>query len=145
MGESAELSALEAGRGQVLEAFARMHAAELDGAEAAGEWTAWEIAYHLLDIERWYIAKLCEAAAADRVEALARFMAVWARLRDETLALAHDLPPERLDVAGLLSGVPDWTPRSLLDAIAAHDREHAAQIGAARRGTRTGGAATGSS
>ncbi len=124
--------ALAAGRAAALAAFAHMTEAELDRRLADGEWSAWEIAYHLLDIERWYIAKLCEATAPDRTAALARLLAVWARLREETLALARELPAERLDQPGLLSGVPDWTPRRLLVAIATHDHEHAAQVRAAR-------------
>lgn len=119
-------------RAAVLAAFAHMTEAELDRRPADGEWSAWEIAYHLLDIERWYIAKLCEATAPDRTAALARLLAVWARLREETLALARAVPPERLNRPGLLSGVPDWTPRRLLAAIAAHDQEHAVQVRAAR-------------
>jgi uncharacterized damage-inducible protein DinB len=128
-----------ASRAAVLAAFAHITEAELDRRPADGEWSAWEIAYHLLDIERWYIAKLCEATAPprlagapDRTAALARLLAVWARLREETLALARAVPPERLDQAGLLSGVPDWTPRRLLRAIVTHDHEHAAQVRAAR-------------
>ena len=134
----ADDTGLEAGRAAVLMALAGQTDEELARRPPDGGWNAWEIAYHLFDIERWYIAKLCEAATADRAAALARFMTVWARLRDEAVALARDIPPERLDAPGLLGGVPDWTPRGLLAAIAAHDYEHAAQIQAAReegRGT----------
>jgi hypothetical protein len=124
--------ALVAGRAAVLAAYAHITAAELDRRPQDGGWSAWEVAYHLLDIERWYIAKLCEATAPDRAAALARLLGVWAQLREETLALARAVPPARLDRAGLLSGVPDWTPRRLLGAITAHDHEHAAQVRAAR-------------
>ncbi len=124
--------ALAAGRAAVLAACAQVSAAELDRRPPDGGWSAWEVAYHLLDIERWYIAKLCEATAPDRTAALARLLGIWARLREETIALARAVPPERLDRAGLLSGVPDWTPRRLLRAIATHDHEHAAQVRAAR-------------
>lgn len=122
---------LELGKAAVLSAFA---GAGTEASQRApdGGWSAWEVAYHLLDIERWYIAKLCEASAADRAEALARFVAVWARLRDEAIALARDVPAERLHVAGLLSGVPDWTPGGLIASMSAHDREHAAQVTSAR-------------
>jgi hypothetical protein len=95
---------------------------------ADGGWSPWELAYHLFDIERWYVAKLCEASVPDQPAALQRFLAVWSRLREEAAAIAAEIPPERMDVAGLLSGVPDWTPRLLIEAITAHDREHAAQV-----------------
>ncbi|MER3419462.1 MAG: hypothetical protein C4290_02590 [Chloroflexota bacterium] len=130
--------ALAAGRAAVLAAYAQITAAELDRRPPGEGWSAWEVAYHLLDIERWYIAKLCEATTSDRAAALARLLTVWTQLREETLALAHAVPPERLDRPGLLSGVPDWTPRRLLAAIAAHDHEHAAQVRATRAMERPG-------
>lgn len=123
-----DATALTAGTEAVLRAFAGLTDDELALRPAPGEWNAWEIAYHLLDIERWYLAKLCEAVSDGPAEALARFMQVWARLRAETAALAAALPADRLDTPGLLSGVPDWTPRTLLAAIAAHDREHVGQV-----------------
>jgi hypothetical protein len=126
MREDSSAAALRASRDTVLTAFAAV--ADIERRPEDGGWNAWEVAYHLLDLERWYIAKLCEAVSADRPGALARFLGVWSRLRDETIALARALPPERLDQAGVLSGVPDWTPRTLLDAISAHDQEHAAQV-----------------
>jgi hypothetical protein len=101
---------------------------EVERRPAGGGWNAWEIAYHLLDIERWYVAKLCEAVAPGKPAALQRFLMAWARLRDEALGLAAQLPPERMDTPGLLTGVPDWTPRVLLAAMAGHDHEHAAQV-----------------
>jgi hypothetical protein len=101
---------------------------QIEQRPADGGWSPWEVAYHLFDIERWYIAKLCEASATDRPAALQRFLAVWSRLRDKAAAIAAGIPPERMDVAGLLSGVPDWTPRLLLEAMEAHGHEHAAQV-----------------
>lgn len=121
-------AALASSKAAVLAALDGLTGADLARRAPDGGWNAWEIAYHLFDIERWYVAKLCEAVAPDRAAALARFMAVWARLREETIALARAVPAGRLDTPGLLSGVPDWTPRGLLAAIAAHDHEHAAQI-----------------
>ena len=125
---------LVASTADVLACLGGLSQDELERRPPDGGWNAWEIAYHLFDIERWYIAKLCEATAHDRAQALTRFVEVWRRLREQTLALADVVPPERLDTQGLLSGVPDWTPRRLLDAIAAHDHEHAAQARAARAG-----------
>ena len=102
---------------------------------APGEWSAWDIAYHVAQIEVWYVAKLCEASAADASQALARFMELWFAMRAQALALAAEIPDDRLDRAGLLSGVPNWTPRQLVERMAAHDREHAAQARAATGGT----------
>jgi hypothetical protein len=90
-------------------------------------WSAWDIAYHVAQIEVWYIAKLCEAAGGGPAAALARFLELFAGMREEALALVHALPPERLDEPGQLTGVPDWTPRLLVERMAAHDHEHAAQ------------------
>ena len=84
------------------------------------------------------MAKLCEAAAPDPSAALSRFMRIWSRLRDEAVSLAREIPAERLDQRGLLGGVPDWTPRGLIAAIAAHDHEHAAQALTARGHTALG-------
>lgn len=117
---------------RVLDALAAASEEEVTARAAAGDWSAWEIAYHLFDIERWYVAKLCEAVAGSRAEALTRFVAGWRALRRETEELVAALPPDRLDRPGILSGVPAWTPRTLVEAIAAHDREHAAQALAAR-------------
>jgi hypothetical protein len=119
--------ALLTSRDRALAAFTEA-GSQIEQRPADGGWNAWEIAYHLFDIERWYIAKLCEASTSDRPAALQRFLAVWSRLRDEAAAIAADIPAERMDVPGLLSGVPDWTPRLLIDAMAAHDHEHAAQV-----------------
>ena len=109
-------------------AFTALTAATFDRRPAPGEWSAWDIAYHLAQIEVWYVAKLCEAASPDRFAAMERFLHLWDAMRREALALAGDLPAERLDVEGLLGGVPDWTPRQLVERMAAHDREHAAQV-----------------
>lgn len=127
MGHSPPSDSLRVSRDAALAAFVEA-GSRIEQRPPAGGWNPWEIAYHLFDIERWYIAKLCEAATTDRPAALARFLAVWSRLRDETAAIAAEIPGERMDTAGLLSGVPDWTPRSLMNALAAHDREHAAQV-----------------
>jgi hypothetical protein len=94
---------------------------------APEEWSAWDIAYHVAQIEVWYIAKLCEAAAGGPAAALTRFTDVFAGMRARALDLVRALPPERLDAPGQLTGVPDWTPRDLVERMAAHDHEHAAQ------------------
>ena len=120
-------------------ALANLDAVSLMKRPAPGEWSAWDIAYHVAQIEVWYAAKLCEAVAADAPEAMQRFVALWSAIRERALALAALVPPERLDATGLLSGVPDWTPRQLIERMAAHDREHAAQAWAARRGGEPGG------
>lgn len=130
-----EVGPLEEGREDVLDALCGASEHDLMRRPADGGWNAWEVAYHLLDIERWHIAKLCEAATGDRAEALARFAAIWSRLRDEAIALTRAVPEERLDTLGLLTGIPDWTPRRLITAIAVHDHAHAAQIRAAMSGT----------
>ena len=132
MDDGVAVTAMEQSRAAVLAALDSLTVEEAERRPAAGDWNVHEIAYHLLDMERWYIAKLCEAVGRDQPDTLARFIAIWARLRDETIALARELPAARLDTAGLLGGVPDWTPRRLLDMIAAHDAEHAAQALAAR-------------
>ncbi len=125
--------ALAEGRAAVVAALSDLTAQQASQRPPDGGWNAWEIAYHVFDIERWYIAKLCEAAAPDRAAALDRFVAVWSRLRDESIRLVDEIPPQRLGQAGLLSGVPEWTPAGLIAAMAAHDREHAEQALAARR------------
>ncbi len=96
------------------------------------EWSAWDIAYHIAQIEVWYIAKLCEASSPSPLAALERFLEVWSEMRGRALSLVEAIPAERLDVAGPLSGVPDWTPRHLIERMTAHDAEHAAQVRAAR-------------
>jgi hypothetical protein len=128
------IAGLDAGTRAVLAAFDGLSGDDLDRRPRDGEWSAWQIAYHLFDIERWYIAKLCEAMAPDRATALERFMAIWRRLREESVELARAIPEERLDEAGLLQGVPDWTPRGLIEAMAVHDADHAAQARAAVAG-----------
>jgi hypothetical protein len=85
------------------------------------------------EIEVWYLATLCEAASTGPAQALAAFGDAWQRLRAESLALASTIPEERLNREGQLSGVPDWTPRQLLERIAAHDDEHTVQVDAAIR------------
>ena len=136
----ADVGQLREGQAAVLAALAAVPPAQVARRPSEDSWNAWEIAYHLFDIERWYVAKLCEAAAPDRSAALGRFMHVWSRLRDEAIELARAIPVERLEQAGLLGGVADWTPRVLIAAIAAHDREHAAQVLAARGLTGSAGA-----
>ena len=126
-----EIDALTRSTDELLAALSNLDAEQLLRRPAAGEWSAWDIAYHVAQIEVWYVAKLCEAASADAPEAMARLLAAWQSLRQSGLALARGMPAERLDVPGLLSGVKDWTPRQLLERIAAHDREHAAQARAA--------------
>jgi hypothetical protein len=124
-GEAAELAPTTEA---VQRAFRALDADTLARRPAPQEWSAWDVAYHLAQIEVWYVAKLCEAASAGPAEALARFIEVWSSMRAQGLALAAAIPRERLDVAGLLGGVPDWTPRHLVERIAAHDREHVAQV-----------------
>jgi hypothetical protein len=126
-------AALLAGRADVLAALAAA-GRDVTRRPPDGGWSAWEIAYHLFDIERWYLAKLCEAASPDRPAALARFVQAWSELREASVALAGRIPAEQLDRPGLLSGVPEWTPRGLLEIIASHDHEHAAQIRASIEG-----------
>ena len=119
---------LASGRDQLLDLLYGLDGDAITRRPAPGSWNIWEIAYHLFDIERWYIAKLCEAVSADQPAALRQFIGAWAKLRDITLELSAIVPPERLDQPGLLSGVPDWTPRALLQMIADHDNEHGGQI-----------------
>jgi hypothetical protein len=94
---------------------------------APGEWSAWDIAYHVAQIEVWYFAKLCEAAFPNPADAMRAFVLYWRSQRQQGLAVAGDIPLERLDTPALLGGVPEWTPRQLLERMAAHDREHADQ------------------
>jgi hypothetical protein len=129
----AEVVALSNSTDTLLDALSGLDAERLNRRPAPGEWSVWDIAYHVAQIEVWYVAKLCEAASADAPAAVARFLEAWQRLRDHALALARSIPAERLDTPGLLSGVPDWTPRRLLEAIAVHDHEHAEQARAASR------------
>jgi hypothetical protein len=117
---------------------------QLSRRPAPEEWSAWDIAYHVAQIEIWYLAKLCEAAAPDRAAALHIFVELWQKLRVEGLALADQVPADHLDRTGLLGGVPDWTPRELIERMAAHDQEHADQATAAWK-SEGGGAAPRSS
>ncbi|MGH2586708.1 MAG: DinB family protein [Dehalococcoidia bacterium] len=117
-------------------ALSGLDAEQLARRPAAEEWSAWDIAYHIAQMEVWYFAKLCEATAIDPTAAMERFLAGWQQLRVQGLALAGEIAPARLDRPGLLGGVPDWTPRQLLDRMAAHDREHTEQAKAASAGER---------
>jgi uncharacterized damage-inducible protein DinB len=99
---------------------------------ARGEWSAWDIAYHIVQLEVWYLAKLCEATTRQPSQAMERFVQLWLEMRARALSMAAELAPDRCDAEGLLTGVPDWTPRRLLERMADHDREHAAQARAAR-------------
>lgn len=112
---------------QILGALSGLDAGQLSRRPAPEQWSAWDIAYHVAQIEVWYVAKLCEAASGDAPAAMEQFLEAWRRLRLIGLTLAARIPIERLDTTGLLSGVPDWTPRRLIEAMAAHDREHAQQ------------------
>lgn len=112
---------------QILGALSGLDAGRLSRRPAPDQWSAWDIAYHVAQIEVWYVAKLCEAVSPDASEAMEAFLEAWRRLRLLGLSLASLIPPERMDTPGLLSGVPDWTPRQLIEAMAAHDREHAQQ------------------
>ena len=98
---------------------------------APGEWSAWDIAYHMVQLEVWYLAKLCEATTQEPSQAMDRFMQLWSEMRARSLSMAAEVSPDRLDAEGLFTGVPDWTPRLLLERMAAHDREHAVQARAA--------------
>lgn len=116
-------------------AFAGMDEPALLHRPAPDEWSAWDIAYHIAQIEVWYYAKLCEASAADPAAAVQRFLTGWQDLRARAVALAEQLPGDRLAERGLLTGVPEWSVGDLLERIAAHDREHAAQTFMARGGS----------
>jgi hypothetical protein len=132
MDEASRLAAqLAASTEAVQDAFHGLDAAALSRRPGQEEWAAWDVAYHVAQIEVWYIAKLCEAASDGPAEALVRFMALWTAMRAQALALAAAIPAERLDVPGLLTSVPDWTPRELVERIAGHDLEHVAQVRAA--------------
>jgi hypothetical protein len=122
-----EVRDLAASTEQVFEAISGLDVEQLVRRPAPEEWSAWDIAYHVAQIEVWYVAKLCEAASVDAPAAMERFLEAWQQLRRFGLTLAERIPPERLDAAGLLSGVPDWTPRQLIERMAGHDREHAEQ------------------
>jgi hypothetical protein len=112
---------------EMLEALSELDEVRLVRRPAPEEWSAWDIAYHVVQMEVWYLAKLCEAASADVSMAMEFFLEAWQRLRRLELSLVSQIPPERMDTPGLLTGVPDWTPRRLIEAMAAHDREHARQ------------------
>jgi hypothetical protein len=135
VGQPPEAARLARSTEDLLASLSDLDAAALLRRPAADEWSAWDIAYHVAQIEVWYLAKLCEAAAADAPEAMAHFVEAWRSLRATGLALAARIPAGRLDAAGLLGGVSDWTPRELLGRIADHDEEHAEQ---ARRAAREG-------
>lgn len=126
-GGESETERLRRSTAALRDALSHMDAAALTRRPAPDEWNCWDIAYHVAQIEVWYVAKLCEAVSAGAPEAAARFLGVWSALREAAIALAEEVPSERLDRAGLLSGVPDWTPRELIQRIADHDEEHAAQ------------------
>lgn len=104
---------------------------------AEEEWSAWDVAYHVAQLEIWYVAKLCEAVGADEPEAMARFVAVWRSMREQAVALAREIPDGRLDRRGLLGGVPEWTPRELIERMAVHDAEHTEQAREAMAGEAT--------
>jgi hypothetical protein len=118
---------LAASTAQILGALSGLDAEQLASRPASDAWSAWDIAYHVAQIEVWYVAKLCEAANVDAPAAIEQFLEAWRRLREFALTLVEQIPPEQMDTPGLLSGVPDWTPRQLVERIVAHDREHAQQ------------------
>ena len=130
---SAEVRDLARSTARLFGVLSGLDAERLTRRPAPGEWSVWDIAYHVAQIEIWYLAKLCEAASIDAPAAAERFLSAWQQLRSQGLALAGEIAPERLDVPGLLTGVPDWTPRHLLERMAAHDREHVEQASVAGR------------
>lgn len=131
---SSEIDALVASTAELFATLTGLDAEQLNRRPAPDQWSAWDIAYHVAQIEVWYFAKLCEAASGDAPGAMRRFVDAWRQLRVSGIELARAIPQGRIDTAGILSGVPDWTPRALLQAIAAHDREHADQARAAADG-----------
>jgi len=115
-------------------ALSGLDTAALGRRPAPGEWSAWDIAYHIAQLEVWNLAKLCEAATSEPSQAMERFLQLWFEIRARALGMASEISPDHLDTEQLLTGVPDWTPRLLLERMAAHDREHAAQARAAVQG-----------
>jgi uncharacterized damage-inducible protein DinB len=131
-----EVRALAASTERLFEALSGLDAEQLTRRPAPDAWSVWDIAYHIAQMEVWYLAKLCEAASTGAPAALERFLQVWRQVRRQGLALADEIPADHLDRPGLLTGVPDWTPRDLLALMAAHDEEHAEQAAAAARSSR---------
>lgn len=126
--QSASVDYLRASTDTLIAALSGLDAARLLSRPAADAWSAWDIAYHVAQIEVWYAAKLCEASAPSPPAAMNSFVELWSALRQASLRLAAAIPTERFDQAGLLGGVPTWTPRALLQAMAEHDHDHAAQV-----------------
>ncbi|MBI3969521.1 MAG: DinB family protein [Chloroflexi bacterium] len=113
---------------EVVRAFADLSPDEVHRRPAPGEWSPWEMVYHLASAEVWWVAKLCEATAPDRHVATARLLDLWRTLRTAAFEYAGELDPGRLDQPGQLTGVPDWTPRILLESFVTHAQEHAQQL-----------------
>src|SRR5262245_44102583 len=85
---------------RLLDALSGLDAEALRRRPEPEAWSAWDIAYHVAQIEVWYFAKLCEAASTDGPGAMERFLRGWRRLRTQGLALAEEVPEERLDRPG---------------------------------------------
>src|SRR3712207_8818143 len=92
-----EIDALVASTAELLTTLAGVDAERLLRRPAADQWSAWDIAYHVAQIEVWYFAKLCEAASADAPAAMRRFLDAWQQLRSSGTELARAIPRERMD------------------------------------------------
>jgi uncharacterized damage-inducible protein DinB len=131
-----ELRALAVSTERLFEALSGLDSEQLTLRPAPDAWSVWDIAYHVAQIEVWYLAKLCEAVSTGTPAALERFLEVWQQVRRHGLTLADEIPSDRLDRPGLLTGVAGWTPRDLLVRMAAHDEEHTEQATVAARSPR---------
>lgn len=112
-------------------AVAEAETAALQRAPAPGEWSAWDTIFHLVSSESWFVAKACEVLVEDKAGAARRLLRFWLEWRAAAIAALAGLDAATLDQAGRLTGLPEWTPRTLLSAYARHAEEHAAQIRAA--------------
>ncbi|MGE3961219.1 MAG: DinB family protein [Dehalococcoidia bacterium] len=146
MGDLKQLVAdLEAARGDLLASFAGIDQATFDRAPAPADptdraWSVGDVLWHVGLVEDW-IRRTVDQGVHDRDPApyahrdrpaIARtpeYLAEWLeQTRRPLLALLRRLPEDQLGRVFVLTSGERRMVRPMLEHIAAHDREHAAQI-----------------
>jgi len=142
---------LEAARRELLGSFEGITAEEFERVPEASDsapddrrWSIRDVLWHVGLVEDW-IRRTVDQAIGDRTPApyahrerpaiaeTPEYLAEWLeQCRRPLLALMRRLPDDALDRVFTLSDGDQRMVRPMLEHVAHHDREHAAQIGALR-------------